>query len=119
MSRLLAALLVGILAGPARADLPPVPPADHPPRVLVEGQQLQLLPPLGGPPEVVTVPPARALYLDEQAWTYQLELRRWTELEVKVCKDQLDAAPPPGLKWIGGALVVGLVGGFFAARRLK
>lgn len=121
MTRLLAGLLVALLAGPARSDPAPQPPPDHPPRVVEAGSTIQVRPldDAGGPPVDLHVGLAGGVYLDVEASGYQVELRRWHAVERQACQDLLDAKPPPGLVWVAGAALVGLVAGYYAARALQ
>ncbi len=121
--RLVALVLAAALALPARAEPAPQPPADHPSRVIAGGTVVQLLPPDLGAPVATTVPAAGALYLDPDAWAYQVNLRRWTELNLKICKDQVENTPPGGWKpWVAAGvagLVVGAIAGGLAVRAAR
>lgn len=118
MTRLLATVLAAALALPARSEQAPQPPAGDPPRVLAGGQELVLA--VGEP---VTVPTEGGLYLSPPAWTYQVNLRRWYELELRICKDQVETAPPGGWKpWavgVAAGLALGVVAGVLAVRAAR
>jgi hypothetical protein len=121
LSLVVLAALVG--DGVSRADGPPAPPLEHPPRVLVPGQELELVPgelpaPLGV--DVVTVPREGGLYLDPDAALYQVELRRWYEAERLVCRAVAEDQPAPGFRPLviagGVGVAVGVVATVLAAR---
>lgn len=119
-------VVLGALAGVpgvGRSEPPPAPPASHPPRVVAPGSQVQLLPPDLGAPVATTVPAAGGLYLDPEAWRYQVELRRFTDLELQICKGQVESTPPGGWKpWVVSGtvgVVVGAVGVLLLARAAK
>jgi hypothetical protein len=118
VTRLLLITAALLCALAARADPPPAPPLEHPPRVLVPGQELELVPgelpaPLGV--DVVTVPREGGLYLDPESALYQVELRRWYEAERLACRKVAEDQPPPGLRPLllagGAGVVVGVVVG--------
>lgn len=109
--RLLAAGLAAALGvGVARGDPPPVPPRDHPVRILDAGAELRLR---GG--EVVTVPKEGGLYLDPEAWRFQVEKQRYYEVRIKVAEEVAERSLWKG---IGLGFGVGVaVGGLVALVR--
>jgi hypothetical protein len=110
-------VLVAALAGEpgvGRAEPPPAPPPGHPPLQLEPGQELRVL-----PQGRAVVPGEGGIYLDPQAFTYQVELRRWMETRDRSCQQLLDEKPPPGLVWLGVALVAGIAAGYAAARATR
>ena len=117
-SKLIAWVALGALVAPGvgRAGEPPAPPSS-PPAVVVAGSTVTT------PSGPLAVPAEGGLYLDPPQWRYQAELRRWYELELRVCKDQVENSPPGGWKpWaVGGGLglVLGVVAGVLAVRAAK
>lgn len=98
------------LAAPANADPAPRPDPSHPPQAVEAGACWKA--PVGG-----------GVCLDAGAFTYQVNLRRWYELELRICKDQVETTPPGGWKpWaVGGAAgaVLGVVAGVLAVRAAR
>jgi len=121
VTRPLAALLALLLAGPGRADPAPVPPPDHPPRV-VEPGTVVLVRPLddaGGPPVVLAVGEGGGVFLDQDAAAYAVERLHWEDARRRACLELLDARPPPKLVWLGAALLAGAAAGYLAARAAR
>ena len=85
--------------GVARGDPPPRPPSDHPPVTLSVGESWRA--PEGG-----------GLCLDREAWTYQVEVRRYYEARVQAGEA---VAERSAWKGVGIGFSVGLaVGGLVA-----
>lgn len=122
LAALLAALLVLLPLSPRAGDLPS-PDPEHPPLELAPGQTLELA--VGGVAtgQQATVPELGGIYLDPQAYAFQVALRRWYEHEIATCTAEVDARPPGGAAaWvIGGTVgaVAGVVLGVFIAGRLS
>ncbi len=121
MTRPLSALLALLVAAPARPDPAPVPPEDHPPRVVEAGSPVLVRPldDAGGPPAVLTVGEGGGVYLDQQAAAYAVERLHWEDARRRACVDLLEAKPPPGLVWLGVALLAGVAAGYAASRATR
>lgn len=124
MIRLIALVLVAALAvgpGVGRAEPQPAPPPDHPPRVVEAGSIVQVRPldDAGGPPVSLHVGDGGGVFLDQDAAAYAVERLHWEDARRRACVELLDAKPPPGLFWLGAALLAGLAAGYAAARMAR